>query len=770
MSDKETSKLDRKEEALAEKENFGPTLRVHEESKQPDLPTPAVSEPEDSELKQNEIEEKQNETAGDQKGQDGKENLIKRLPRIGHWQLVTIALFWAPWPMLAVGFCYWLFASSRLINLARERAGLRLVRTAHFLIMSIAPIAYVALYMYEIIRLPSSHAMSFCNLILVIGWGLYQLAWPFLTGLKLEEAIAQKEGKESRMRLRWLVPAFYALSMNLFVLYWVYMAALYRVILNRHIIDTAIAEIILNLVMTCGFLLIQFLCLRYFSDRLRALCEHRKIKKEASQYTIRYRAFAGLERWLAHRFKERSNKKLFYLLFVIMLFFALGAPQWGLSILANLARVGAIVGGSGGGEQGAANLQFLWVFQWSILLSVVAGWTAYLFRPTHLDLSEKGVHFLWHHKIFNFDQKELPWQSINRISIEMPKGKTSPSDQILVLHTDVGQNFKIKLGSISDVLDRERILKAIERWAPGVHRDVSVLTALEAPADHSYTELWLKALSAPPKRERFKPLSKGAKLKEGRFEMIDQLGVGGQGTAYRVRDSEGDEDVVLKEFILPVYVDVAVRRQALERFENEARILKQLDHPQIVSLTDFFIEDHRSYLVLEHINGKSLKQLVMEKGPMSEDEVKGLALQMCTILDYLHGLSPPVVHRDFTPDNLILREDGTLKLVDFNVAQQTEATATGTVVGKHAYLPPEQFRGTPVPASDLYSMGATLHFLLTGQDPEPISISHPQKINSRVSGAMDFLVAKATAMSLDDRYGSSEEIRKDLDSKSDAEP
>jgi len=242
-----------------------------------------------------------------------------------------------------------------------------------------------------------------------------------------------------------------------------------------------------------------------------------------------------------------------------------------------------------------------------------------------------------------------------------------------------------------------------------------------------------------------------------------------QGTAYRVQDSDTEEDVVLKEFILPVYVDVAVRRQALERFENEARILKQLDHPQIVSLTDFFIEDHRSYLVLEHINGKSLKQLIMENGPMSEEQVKGLALQMCTILDYLHGLAPPVVHRDFTPDNLILREDGTLKLVDFNVAQQTEATATGTVVGKHAYLPPEQFRGTPVPASDLYSMGATLHFLLTGQDPEPISISHPQKVNASVSGAMDFLVAKATAMSLDDRYASAEEIRNDIDTMSDDE-
>ncbi|MGD9681692.1 MAG: protein kinase [Candidatus Obscuribacterales bacterium] len=758
MSDKETSKLDEK----------GPTLRVPDQSisaESENLPAPV----------ENKIEVSAPRNSDSENPQDEKENLKKRLPRFGYWQLGILALFWAPTVMLLVGLSYWLFAGSRLITLAREKAGLKHINVTNFLIMSIVPFAILAM------PVPWYNGIGSVMLAVALSWGFYQVTWPFLTGLSIEKALARKQGTESQMTLRWVVPFLFALSMNLFPIY-VGMAmelgsVAYRLLaVNASIaIDTSLYFPIINFVIAVGFVLIEFSCLRYLTSRLVTLCEQgitkpKKIEKEANEYTIRYRAFAGLERWLAHRFKERSNKKLFYLLLVIMLFFALGAPQWGLTILANLARVGSVVGGSTGGAEGAANLQFLWFFQWSIVLSILATGAAYLFKPTHLSLSEKGLRFMWHHGFLNREQKELPWQSINRISIEMPKGKTSPSDQILVLHTDVGQNFRIKLGSISDVLDRERILKAIERWAPGVHRDVTVLTALEAPADHSYTELWLKALSAPPKRERFKPLSKGAKLKDGRFEMIEQLGVGGQGTAYRVKDKEGDEDVVLKEFILPVYVDVAVRRQALERFENEARILKQLDHPQIVSLTDFFIEDHRSYLVLEHINGKSLKQLVMENGPMSEEQVKGLALQMCTILDYLHGLSPPVVHRDFTPDNLILREDGTLKLVDFNVAQQTEATATGTVVGKHAYLPPEQFRGTPVPASDLYSMGATLHFLLTGQDPEPISISYPQKINSKVSGAMDFLVAKATAMSLDDRYGSAEEIRKDLNSKSDAEP
>jgi serine/threonine-protein kinase len=219
---------------------------------------------------------------------------------------------------------------------------------------------------------------------------------------------------------------------------------------------------------------------------------------------------------------------------------------------------------------------------------------------------------------------------------------------------------------------------------------------------------------------------------------------------------------VLKEFILPVYVDVNVRKSALEQFENEARILRQLDHPQIVKLVDYFVEDHRAYLVLEHIDGKSLQKIVEEKGPLPEGEVVSLAKQMCKILEHLHGLSPPVVHRDFTPDNLILSSNGVLKLIDFNVAQQQESTTSGTVVGKQAYLPPEQFRGMPTSQSDIYSMGATLHFLLTGQEPEPISVSHPKRVNASVSEKMNSLVEHSTAIDCSKRYEKIEHLERDL--------
>ncbi len=480
---------------------------------------------------------------------------------------------------------------------------------------------------------------------------------------------------------------------------------------------------------------------------------------------ITYRPVASWERWLQQRMQDRSWRKLIYLLAMLAIVLVTGLPEIVLKLMIASGGALGIIGAPGATDANVVNAQTLLtlsIIQWLIVGGMVAAVVAYVLKPTNISLSAKGIKFLWRHGPLSVDGELVKWQDITNIALSQKEGTTS-SDQNIDFHSSKAKPLSIKLGSIMSIDDRERILKAIESWAPGVERDPQILHLLEPPADYSYTELWLQALTAPPKRERFKPLADGASLRDGQFKVIRQLGVGGQGTAYLTDDIMSKEAVVLKEFILPVFVAVGVRRQALERFENEARILKQLDHPQIVKLVDFFVEDHRSYLVLEHIDGKSLKEIVLEEGAMSEERVKGLAQQMCSILEYLHGLEPPCVHRDFTPDNLILRKDGTLKLVDFNVAQQTESTATGTVVGKHAYLPPEQFRGEPCPQSDIYAFGSTLHFLLTGHDPEPISVSRPKEQVEAISENMNFLVATATSMSLEERFNDIEKLKEVLD-------
>ena len=382
--------------------------------------------------------------------------------------------------------------------------------------------------------------------------------------------------------------------------------------------------------------------------------------------------------------------------------------------------------------------------------------------PTHIGLNNVGWRFLWRRRFNKGNGKYLYWERISRIYMERPKKSTSPLDDRLCFELLNGSVQSIKMGAIEAVEDREMLLKAITKYAPDVPRDAAVMQALQPPADHSYTELWLQALSAPPKRERLKPLADGTQLKKGNYHVVRQIGSGGQGHAYLATSSEGN-NCVLKECILPVYVDVSIRRTSLEQFENEARLLRQINHPQIVKLMDFFVEDHRTYLVLEHIDGKSLRQLVKENGAFKEDQVRELALQMCEILKCLHGLKPQVIHRDFTPDNLILNKDGTLKLIDFNVAKQVvESTTSGTVVGKHAYLPPEQFRGMPECASDIYAMGATLHYMLCGADPEPIATSHPKRLRADLTDEINTLVEKATALDLQKRYSEIQQLLSDL--------
>ncbi len=485
--------------------------------------------------------------------------------------------------------------------------------------------------------------------------------------------------------------------------------------------------------------------------------------KVPSEIFIRYRPLIAFEKWLSQRVDDRSDRKTAYVVLVAIgfMFFVVPVIVFALRILIVWLNV-QFGSGEGAATAAAANGALLWNSFLTVLGLAGIGTIGYSSLPTHLSLTKDGLKLLWRNRFVKADGKLIPWKTINRLGLDLPKGKTSPLDHILRFNFGSNQTLRLRLGCIPTMEERAKLLDGIEAYAPDLNREAAAVQALELPPDYSYTELWLQALSGPPKRERLTPLEHKASLRDGRYLVDAALGVGGQGTAYSAYDSQLAEVVVLKEFILPVFVDVNIRRQSLESFEKEARMLRQLDHDRIVKLIDFFVEDHRGYLVLEHIDGKSLREMVLQSGPFEESKVKELAIQMCEMQKYLHGLTPPVVHRDFTPDNLILRKDGTLKLVDFNVAQQKETTSTGTVVGKHAYLPPEQFRGKPSTQSDIYSMGASLFFLLTAEEPEPINVQHPRRIKDEVSESMDRIVARATEIELRNRYASASDLEQDL--------
>lgn len=360
-------------------------------------------------------------------------------------------------------------------------------------------------------------------------------------------------------------------------------------------------------------------------------------------------------------------------------------------------------------------------------------------------------------------KRKLRWKDIRSIQLGPEKPGQRLLDRELCFNQNNGGSYKIKLENIGSAQNWRELLASIFHMS-GLqveNADSNLFDQVNPDQkDPSYTQIWLDSLMAPARREKLLQLETGVSLQGGKYILERKLGAGGQGAAYLAKRDDGVM-VVLKEYILPIYVDAKVKRKSLENFENEARMLQQLDSPLIVKLLGFFVEDHRGYLVLEHISGVNLRDYVAEKGPLTETETVRYGIMLCDALIELHAKKPPIVHRDFTPDNVIVSGDS-IKIIDFMVAQQNEESATGTVVGKHAYLPPEQFRGKATTQSDIYALGCCLFYLLTGQEAEPLSTSHPILINDTISGALDSIVAKATELECDDRYKSAFELKTEL--------
>jgi tRNA A-37 threonylcarbamoyl transferase component Bud32 len=261
----------------------------------------------------------------------------------------------------------------------------------------------------------------------------------------------------------------------------------------------------------------------------------------------------------------------------------------------------------------------------------------------------------------------------------------------------------------------------------------------------SFTQIWEDDMAGRFGSTVFVPLEPGNKLKEGALEILGQIAFGGLSAVYLARGRQ-EKLCVVKEAVVPASADEAARKKAMELFEREAQILMALQHPRIAGVLDYFVENGRHYMLLEYLDGKDLRKFVKEKGPQSEIMVLRWAAEIAEVLNYLHNLKPPIIHRDLTPDNLVLLSDGSVALVDFGAANEFLGTATGTLIGKQSYISPEQFRGKANPASDLYSLGATIYFLLSGQDPEALCQSHPRQLNPFLSEEVDALVADLTAL------------------------
>lgn len=213
-------------------------------------------------------------------------------------------------------------------------------------------------------------------------------------------------------------------------------------------------------------------------------------------------------------------------------------------------------------------------------------------------------------------------------------------------------------------------------------------------------------------------MSQSLPILRDRYQLQKQLGQNAGRQTWLALDMQTQSPVVVK---LLTFSD-QVQWDQIRLFEREAKILKHLDHAHIPHYLDYFLfEDRQMWggLVQTYIPAPSLQHLLDQGRQFHELEVRQIARQMLNLLNYLHGLSPPVLHRDIKPSNLLLNPSGTLFLVDFGAVQDgvAKAGATFTIVGTYGYAPLEQLGGQATLASDLYALGATLIHLLTGIAP-----------------------------------------------------
>jgi serine/threonine protein kinase len=220
------------------------------------------------------------------------------------------------------------------------------------------------------------------------------------------------------------------------------------------------------------------------------------------------------------------------------------------------------------------------------------------------------------------------------------------------------------------------------------------------------------------------PAAPGTVL-HGRYRIERQLALGGFGAVYQAVDlKEGDRTVAVKDMICTDPLEFTIR---LNFFRREAEILRSLqDLPIVPRVYDFIQQGQTAHLIMELIQGQDLLKIMESKGnhPFPIDVVCGWGQNICDVLTHMHGQSPPLVHRDLKPDNIMLLEDRSeIKLIDFGTARdmgRTQRTrmAAKTRVYTEGYAPPEQIIGKPEPRSDLFALAGTLYHLATGQAPE----------------------------------------------------
>jgi len=279
-------------------------------------------------------------------------------------------------------------------------------------------------------------------------------------------------------------------------------------------------------------------------------------------------------------------------------------------------------------------------------------------------------------------------------------------------------------------------------------------------------------------------------LLRGHYRVIERLSVeGGFSITYLAEDIDKlNEKCVVKQ-LAPKVKDTGALKKAVQLFEQEAKRLQELgEHPQIPHLLAYFEQDNYLYLVQQYIDGQNLLKELQQRGRFSEREIRELLLDLLPVLKFIHDRG--VVHRDIKPQNIIRRKSlhpslerdskGELVLIDFGASKLLTTTVQpkmGTTIGSHGYTPIEQMQdGEAYPASDLFSLGATCFYLLTGTSPSKLWMqqgygwvsswwqyfSTPSRSGLALSMELGRVLDKLLKIEIQERYQSADDVIKDL--------
>ena len=252
-----------------------------------------------------------------------------------------------------------------------------------------------------------------------------------------------------------------------------------------------------------------------------------------------------------------------------------------------------------------------------------------------------------------------------------------------------------------------------------------------------------------------------------RYKIMGVLGGGGQGAVYQARDlnfPDARRLVAVKEMHV-TSADPTLRASTMRTFQREANILATLSHPAIPKIYDFFDQNDRAYLVMEYINGNDLEELLFKTKSLPADKIIDWAIDLCDVLHYLHSNTPePIIFRDMKPANIMIDSQGRVRLIDFGIAKIFVSGVKHTMIGTEGYSAPEQYKGNANPLSDIYSLGAALHHVITRKDPRlepPFSFAERpiQQLNPDFPTELARIIDRALAFEPENRYQSCADMK-----------